>query len=140
MASTTSLRHSVQGLVLIPTLARDVLEGEVMIRPLPGDEADLPTAITETAFGIVDEPAGGNVGQVQPLRFLRSGERNIRAEDGATIAAGADLMMSASDVGSAVTATSTGVIFARALEASPVATPQFIRADVHCLGKLPEVP
>jgi len=111
-----------------------------MIRPLPGDDADLPTAITESAFGVVDEPAGGNVDQVQPLRFLRSGERNIRAQDSAVIAAGADLMMSASDVGSAVTATSTGVIFATALEASPATAPQFIRAEVHCLGKLPAAP
>lgn len=143
MASTTSIRHQVQGLNLISTLARDVLQGEFMVRPLPGDDADLPTASanTEDAFGVVDEPAGGSVGQVQPLRFVRSGEINARAQDNAAIAADADLMLSGTDLGSIVTAAGSGSkICARALEASPATTPQFIRIEVHCLGKLPEVP
>ena len=107
------------GQLSIPSdIGRDLLEGEVVIRdPANYNEANLPSAITNDVFGVLDEPAGAAAGQELPARFVRAGQRKVRIQDNATLALYALLQPSASDAGSAVTATTGGHVFARALEA-----------------------
>lgn len=126
------------GQLSIPSdIGRDLLESEIVIRdPVNVFEANLPGAITDDVFGAVDELEGAVAGQAHPARFMRAGEREIRIQDNATITLYADIMPSASDAGSAVTATIGGHIFGRALEAiSSGTTNQSINCEIFADGQ-----
>lgn len=137
MSTQTGNMPNIVGQLSIPSdVARTIIEGEVVIRdPANPFEANLPTAITEDAFGVLDEIDGADPGQAHPARCVRRGERKVRIQDNATIVLYARLMPSASDVGSAVTAASTGHVFGRALEAiGSGTTNQFVNAEIWADG------
>ncbi len=125
------------GQLSIPSdIGRNLLEGEIVIRdPVNPYEANLPGAITEDVFGVVDELEGAEAGQAHPARFMRRGERRVRIQDNAAVTLYAELTASATDAGAAVTAIATGHRFARALEAiGAPTTDQFIICEIYADG------
>lgn len=127
------------GQLSIPSdIGRDLIESEIVIRdPVNAFEANLPGAITDDVFGVLDEVDGADEGQAHPARFLRAGERRVRIQDNETVVLYALLNASTVTPGAAVTATTGGHVFGRALQAIGSGdVDQFVMAEIFADGPI----
>lgn len=114
-------------------IGRSVLRGECLVRdPVNYYEGNLPASQQDFIFGFVEDEAGGDAGQLEPVRLLRRGEMDVRIEDNLTVAVGNWLEPSPTDAGS-LRVWSGGTPVARCQVAiTSGTTDQYTRCEIFC--------